>query len=115
MKDILNYFTIGESYEKNEFNLQSVKTILIRDLEYEVYKYDKNMSKALFGSGIVEIYLYYNIDILSMIQFTLEEETDLELLIELFNDANLRCTINERNLYIINKQFNFKDLYNHLK
>jgi len=65
MKDILNYFTIGEAYEKNEFNLESIESTFNNGLEYENYEYLKEDFNMLFevefSSNII---LQYNADIL---------------------------------------------------
>lgn len=104
MKDILNYFTIGEAYEKNEFNLESIKSTFNNGLEYEVYMFDKSISKVFFGSDIVEIYLYYNADVLSMIQVIFKENADFLLLLEMFKSIDIRFSVKQRSIYIIKNE-----------
>ncbi|WP_412985636.1 hypothetical protein [Pontimicrobium sp. IMCC45349] len=63
-------FKIGEQYELNEFNLESLESTFINGLEYESYEYIKNDFKALFGVEFSKnIILQYNADILSRVVY----------------------------------------------
>lgn len=63
-------FTIGEQYENYEFGLKSYGSETINGLTYEVYLYDKDDFKTLFGIPIDKgIWLYFNADVLSCVEY----------------------------------------------
>lgn len=62
-------FEIGEQFELNEFNVKTLKSVIINDIEYDVYQYIKNDIRDVFNLKISKILLYYNADILITVHF----------------------------------------------
>ena len=102
------HFKIGEQYEKQEFNLQRINTILLRDLEYEVYRYINREPITLFNVGIKRIILYYNADILSAVYYQFKDRIDTSFKAVKNNEAKL--IIDGADLWVISKYFCYKEL-----
>lgn len=66
-------FEIGEQFELNEFNVETLKTEHINGIDYEVYKYLKRDYNQLFDMNISEILLFYNADILCKIKISYKQ------------------------------------------
>lgn len=64
-------FTIGEQYENYEFDLQEQGSKTVNGLTYEIYLYTKGTSQTLFGLSVKSIFLYFNGDILSCVEYEL--------------------------------------------
>lgn len=62
-------FTIGEQYENYEFELENRGSKTVNGLTYEIYLYTKGTSQILFGLPVKSIYLYFNGDILSCVEY----------------------------------------------
>lgn len=62
-------FEIGEQFELNEFNVKTLKSVSINDIEYDVYQYIKGDIREVFNLKITKILLYYNADILSAVHY----------------------------------------------
>ena len=106
-------FKIGEQYEKQEFYLQRINTLLLGDLEYEVYRHLSEMRIELLGVLIKSVMLYYNADILSAVQYHLVEEicADELLLKEKIQEVNnVEITLDKTNLWIMSKTFSLNKI-----
>lgn len=62
-------FEIGEQFELNEFNIKTLKSVSINNIEYDVYQYIKDDIREVFNLKITKILLFYNADILSAIHY----------------------------------------------
>lgn len=58
-------FRIGEQYEKYEFELDWVTSVLDNNLRYEVYTYTGKDKSSIFNFEINKILLAYNCDFLA--------------------------------------------------
>ena len=106
-------FKIGEQYEKQEFYLQRINTLLLGDLEYEVYRHLSEMRIELLGVLVKSVMLYYNADILSAVQYHLVEEicADELLLKEKIQEVNnVEITLDKTNLWIMSKTFSLNKI-----
>lgn len=75
-------FKIGEQFELNEFNLESLNSEFHNGIEYEVYKYIKEDVKTLFGFKVSNIRLYYNTDILLKVVYEFENPNQKRIIQE---------------------------------
>jgi hypothetical protein len=67
-------FKIGEEYDLNEFNLNSLDSTFSKGLELENYEYIKDDFKSLFGIPFSKnIVLQYNGDILFSVIFSFNQ------------------------------------------
>ena len=98
-------FKIGEQYELNEFNLNSIESTFSNELECENYEYIKDDFKALFGIELSsKIILQYNGDILIGITFEFNLESLPILLDELKFYPSLKPIVNQEN-HVLGKTF----------
>lgn len=67
-------FEIGEQFELNEFNVETLKTEHINGIDYDVYRYIKGDYNQLFDMEISEILLFYNADVLCGITLELNSK-----------------------------------------
>lgn len=102
------YFKIGEQYEKQEFNLQSINTILLGNLEYEVYRYIITPDET----NIKDIRLYYNADILSAVHYQLGNTLNSDILSKIKGQITKGVIVykNNHDLWIVNSVFNIEKL-----
>ncbi len=63
------HFTIGEEFEKNEFNVKTGNSFYVDALEYESYTYIKGDIKSILGLNINSIQLFYNADVLCAVKY----------------------------------------------
>lgn len=92
-------FKIGEQYELNEFNLQTLKSTFSNGLEYENYAYIKGDFKTVLGVPFSSnVILQYNADILYSVIY----EFELSHYSYLKSKVN-QCTFKEVTIEVLNK------------
>ncbi len=71
-------FKIGEQYEKHEFELDWVKSVLDGNLRYEVYQYIGKDKIIIFGFLVHKTFLAYNCDFLASAFYFIESDSFLK-------------------------------------
>lgn len=96
-------FQIGMQYENWEFDLEPIDLDIKKD--YDKYRYFKNDITEVFGVEVVDIFLYFNLDVLFKIEvflmLSLEQNNFIQIAEELKNtygeskNRNLKHNIKE--------------------
>ncbi len=69
-------FTLGEQFEKHEFDVEFIDLLVLDGIEYSAYKYLKAKDRRPFNLKVEEITLYYNCDILMALNIVIIHFTD---------------------------------------
>ena len=80
-------FRIGEQYEKYEFELDWVTSVLDNNLRYEVYRYIGKDKTSMFNFEIHKILLAYNCDFLAGVFYFIRGDCCFRMLSEIQNES----------------------------
>ena len=94
-------FKIGEQYEKYEFELDWVTSVIDTNLRYEVYRYIGKDKSSIFNFEIHKILLAYNCDFLAGVFYFIKGNCYFRRPSEIQKDTF--CTSRIINLIEINK------------
>jgi hypothetical protein len=83
MKQLNIPFKIGEEYEEHEFELDWVKSIIVDNLCYEVYRFTGKHNESIFNFKVHETLLAYNCDILAIIFYFINKDFPNNILSEI--------------------------------
>jgi hypothetical protein len=80
-------FRIGEQYEKYEFELDWVTSMIDNNLRYEVYRYIGKDKSSIFNFEIDKILLAYNCDFLAGVFYFIKGECYFRILSEIQKES----------------------------
>ncbi len=98
-------FTLGEQFEKHEFDLEYLDSKVINGIEYCTYRYLKPEKIQPLGLRVDTVTLYYNCDILKAIQITFCTASEKKFL-QIFKEIDMDKThkkLGERYFYKLKK------------